>query len=121
MTKSVQLPQVSDVDAALAAVCAIPPGERAERRVSVHALLERSMAVRELETGVSIALDGSAETARSVADLALAERECCAQFTYTVVFSPLAQGIELRVETAGALIVPLKQLYLGLSGVRPNG
>jgi len=47
-------------------------------------------------------------------DLVLAERNCCAQFTYSIVFGPRHQPIELHVEATGALIQPLKVMYLSI-------
>lgn len=99
----------------------IVPDLRRECRVDVAAAIERSTAIGETERGVTLTFDGSDDTARLVTDLVLAERRCCAQFTYTPAFSPAAGAIELRVEAADQLIGPLKQLYLGLSAARRHG
>jgi hypothetical protein len=114
VARSLVLPQIDpSVDDALALVCTIPSTDRGERRVSVAAVVQRARECRDIEFGVSLVFDPSAENAKLVSDLVLAERECCAQFTYTIVFTPLGGDFELRVEAAVVLVRPLKTLYLG--------
>jgi len=111
------LPQASgDVETAMALVCTVPATGRNERRIDLASVIQRATAVTEIAAGVELAFEGSAEVARMVVDLTLAERECCAQFTYAVVFAPRCASLRLRVEGEGALVRPLKDLYLGLAG-----
>ena len=110
------LPQVPpNVESAMALVCTVPASGRDKRRWSVHDVLSRATSSREVENGVAFLFENSDDAARSVLDLVLAERTCCAQFTYSIVFEPEHAPIALRVEAVGALVQPLKDLFLGLS------
>lgn len=106
------------VDRALALVCTLPAAEHAQRGVDVQSALSRATAQRELEDGVLLVFDNSDDTARLLLDLVLAERRCCAQFTYALSFGADYRPIELRVSAADALVQPLKDLYFGLMPVR---
>lgn len=117
MRKSVSLPQI---DESLALVCTIPDAGRNERRVTVMSLIAQSSSVRETEAGVALTFDGSLDTANAVVDFTLAERECCAKFTYTIVFQPRGSAIELRIAATDSLVEPLKGLYLGLAQEKQN-
>lgn len=103
------------VDASLALVCNIPESRRGERRITALSVVEQAAAVREVEAGVALVFDGSADMARMVTEFAIAERDCCAQFTHVITFAPHGGDIELRVTASGAFIQPLKDLYLGLA------
>lgn len=75
------------------------------------------MSVQELEHGVSFTFENTDDVARMVLDLVLAERHCCSQFTYSVVFEPQLAPIQLRIQAPALLIEPLKGLYAALSPV----
>ena len=98
----------------MALVCTLPASERGERRLSVKDILSRATSAREIENGVAFLFENSDDAARSLLDLVLAERNCCAQFSYTIGFEPQHAPIAFRVEAMGALVQPLKDLYLGL-------
>lgn len=115
-SQSRSLPQAPpSVESAMALVCTLPPSARDERRVSVHDVLSRATASRELENGVAFLFENADETAQSLLALVLAEKDCCAQFAYSIVFAPQHAPIAFQVEGAGALVRPLKDLYLGLT------
>jgi hypothetical protein len=108
-----ELPQAApDADAAMALVCTIPAGDRAARRHTVHETISQATAARELENGVAFQFAGTDEIARELLDLVLAERSCCADFRYAIAFEPRHGAVEFRVEGAGALVRPLKEMYL---------
>ena len=114
--RSRALPQAPpNVESAMALVCTLPAPEQGERRVSVHDVLSRATSSRELESGVAFLFENTDDAARSLLDFVLAERNCCAQFRYAILFEPEHAPIALRVEAAGALVQPLKDLFLGLS------
>ena len=109
------LPQAPDVvDDALGLVCTLPSTERAQRRLSVHQVIAQAYASRELEHGVALSFSATDDTARMLLDLMLAERDCCARFTYAIVSAPPHASIELHVETTPGLAEPLKALYRDL-------
>lgn len=115
-SESPLLPQAPrDVDSAMALVCSVPAPGRGERRVSVQAVVSQATSFDEVENGVLFRFENSDDVARLLLDLVLAERRCCARFSYSMMFQPEHQAIELRVEGAGDLIQPLKDLYLGLA------
>ena len=110
------LPQAPpSVESAMALVCTVPASGRNDRRLSVYDVQSRATSARELDNGVVFLFENSDEAARSLLDLVLAERNCCAQFTYSIRFEPEHAPIALRIEAVGALIQPLKDLFLGLS------
>ncbi len=113
------LPQAPDVDRAMALVCSLPTTEQTERRVDVQTVISRATSHRELVDGVALVFENSDESARSLLALVLAERNCCARFTYALMFGSNHQPLELHVRAGDALVQPLKDLYLGLMPVRP--
>lgn len=116
MMQSRALPQMpADVDDALGLVCTLPGSERADRRISIRDIISQATGWSELETGVTVRFDGSDEAARLIFDLILAERVCCAQFSYTMGFAPQRGALELRVEAPIAQRQALKDLYLTLA------
>jgi hypothetical protein len=109
------LPQAAAdvVDSAMALVCTLPAAGRTERRASVHAVISQTTSWKELENGISFSFENTDDIARSLLDLVLAERNCCSQFTYSILFEPQHQPIELRVEATGPVFQLLKELFLG--------
>jgi hypothetical protein len=101
------------IDAALGLVCTLPPLDLAGRRVGVQYLLDRSTAWHEQEEGVQIDFDGTTEIVRALLDFALAEVQCCPQFTYDLTFA--SGRVTLGVRAGGSYIVPLKTMYGGLA------
>jgi hypothetical protein len=122
MVRSHTLPQVAPViDEALALVCNVPLAARDQRRVDAMSVVDRATGVRDIDNGVALTFDGSADTARTVVDFALAERDCCAQFTYSILFAPHASSVELRIIGSAASVQPLRGLYLGLAQEKRHG
>jgi hypothetical protein len=110
------LPQMpSAVDGAMALSCTIPPHGRAERRTAVEAVLAKATSAREIDCGVRFSFDHTDEVAHELLDLVLAETVCCAQFVYTITFSPRDVRIDLGVDAAESNVRPLKDLYIGLA------
>ena len=105
----------TELDSALALVCAVRPRDRSERRADVQAVIARAPSVREAPRGVALVCDGGDETARLLLDFILAERVCCARFVYSVHFEIGSSAIGLHIEADGQLIEPLKSLYLTLA------
>ena len=103
--------QASGADSPLGLVCTIPAADRGERLVSVLRVVARAKSVGTLKHGIRLVFEGSDEVARLLLDLVLAERACCAQFTYSIVFGAPHRTIELRVEAAGSLVQQLRRLY----------
>jgi hypothetical protein len=110
-TRSLPLAAADVVDSALALVCSLPADSRHERRISMNAVVSQATSRHELENGVSFLFENSDDIARSLFDLVLAERHCCAQFRYSILFAPEHQPIELRVEAAGPSVWLLKKLF----------
>lgn len=110
------LPQMStDVDSALALVCTVPAIGRNGRRTDVQAVLSLASSCRGVDDGVAITFPNTDDVLQSVVDLVAAERNCCAQFRYTIDFPPEHQPIELRVQAPAQLVQPLRDLYVGLA------
>lgn len=109
------LPQLSNIDGAMALSCTLPPHGRAERRTAVDAVIAKAKSAREVDHGVQFVFDQSDEIAHALLDLVLAERVCCAQFVYTITCSPQDDRIALGIDGTGPTVRPLKDLYLGLA------
>ncbi len=109
------------IDSALALACTIPEGDRRERVASVVVVVKQARSIRELEDGVVLEFDSSEATARQVWELVVAERECCAQFTYSITLEPHLGPLTLRVQASGAAIPPLRALYLGIHSEKRHG
>ncbi|MGH7647502.1 MAG: hypothetical protein ACREND_05255 [Gemmatimonadaceae bacterium] len=112
MRKSLSLPQAAPTTQdSLALACSLPADVRAARRVTAAAVVSRTRAVHQTETGVRLVFDGSSDTATMVVAFALAERECCSQFTYTIRFEPDGGLVELSMAAPDHLVAPLQHLY----------
>lgn len=81
------------------------------RLPEVKALLGKATARRATDDGVIIEFPGDDTTARTVLEFVLAERRCCAQFTYEIAFAPPADRVTLRLRGAGLYLVALKALF----------
>lgn len=103
------------VDAAIALVCTLSPAGRDGRRISAQQLVDRATGIARLEDGVVLGFPGSDECARMVLEFVLAERECCAQFMYEIMFGPDRGPITLRVRATGAFVAALRVMYEGLA------
>lgn len=103
-----------DVESAMALVCTLPAAGRDDRRAGVRSVINQATSSRELECGVAFSFENRDDIARLLLDLVLAERNCCAQFTYAILFEQQHRPIELRIEAREPLVRPLKDLYVGL-------
>src|SRR5215213_2646544 len=100
---------------ALALVCNLPGDSQAARSVDVSEVLASAMSAKSLADGVELSFPNTDDTASSIFNLVLAERNCCPQFQYEIVFEPNHSALQLRVKATGELVQPLKNLYLALA------
>jgi hypothetical protein len=117
--RSLSLAAADVVDSAMALVCSLPSAGRTERRASVQAVISQATTSREIENGISFSFENSDDVARSLFDLVLAERNCCAQFTYSIRFERDHRPIELRVEASGLAVPLLKYVFSRSPAPRP--
>ncbi len=101
---------------ALALVCNLPIDAQAVRRVDVFAVLALALNARSLADGVEFSFPNTDDVASSIFDLVIAERNCCPQFDYEILFEPDHGPLHLRVKACAELVKPLKTLYIGLAG-----
>jgi hypothetical protein len=120
-TRSLPVAAADVVDSAMALVCSLPASGRNERRASVHAVISQATSWHDLENGISFSFENSDAIATALLDLVLAERTCCAQFTYSILFEPEHRPIELRVEATGASVWLLKELFSRTLGSPATG
>ena len=113
--RSNPLPLARSLSEALGLVCSLPSESREARRIDVQTLMTHAIAHRELDAGVAVTFPNTDDLAQSILDLVLAERNCCAQFRYTIVFDAAHQPIEVRIEGPGSLVASIKALYRGLA------
>lgn len=105
----------SSTDEAIALVCNVPADSRAIRRGDVFTVLASALEAKPLSDGVEIAFPNTDEIASSIFALVLAERNCCPQFDYEIVFEPNHAPLQLRVKARPQKVAPLQTLYLGLA------
>jgi hypothetical protein len=102
-------------DEAMALVCSVPASSRGERSLNVHAAISRAQSFHESASGVWFQFENADDIARSLLELVLAERNCCAQFSYSLTFGARHEAILLRVDAPEDLVEALKALYRGLA------
>lgn len=78
------------------------------RAPEVRNILSKSTGRRQTEDGVIVEFPNDDATARTLLEFVLAERQCCAQFTYEIGFSP---GLTLKLSASGMYRIPLKMMY----------
>ncbi len=93
----------------MALVCALPDGDRAQRRSEIQTLLQNRTAFTRHPDGVELRF--SEETARSLLDFILFERPCCKTFTYELRFAPPHNQITLRMRASAEQVEALQALY----------
>jgi hypothetical protein len=96
---------------AMALVCTLPEGARAERRAEIQALLESRTALTRYEDGIELEFPFAEATARTLLDFVLFERLCCKSFGYELGFAPPQQSITLRLRASTEQVAALKALY----------
>ncbi len=95
----------------MALVCALPEGDRIQRRIEIQALLQKRTAFIRHPDGVELEWVFSEETARSLLDFILFERTCCQSFTYELGFAPPQNRITLRLRASAEQVEALQALY----------
>jgi len=81
------------------------------RRAEVRDLLRKATGRRDTDDGVSIDFPPDDTTAQTLLEFVLAERRCCAQFTYEMAFAPKSERLTLRLRASGVYRVALKAMY----------
>ncbi len=95
----------------LALVCALPEGDRAQRRIEIQALLQNRTAFTRHPDGVELQWEFSEETARSLLDFIFFERTCCKTFSYELRFAPPHNQVTLRMRTSAEQVEAIQALY----------
>ena len=95
----------------MALVCALPDGDRAQRRSEIQTLLQNRTALTRHPDGVELQWEFSDETARSLLDFILFERACCKTFTYELSFSPPHSSVTLRLRASSQQVEALQAFY----------
>jgi hypothetical protein len=95
----------------LALVCALPEGNRAQRRVEMQALLQKRTAVTFHPDGVELVWGFSEEIARGLLEFVLFERTCCKSFSYELGFAPPHNQVTLRMRASAEQVEALQALY----------
>jgi len=95
----------------LAVVCSLPEGSLRQRRAEIHTLLESRTALTRHPDGVGMEWTFSEETARSLLDFVLFERNCCKAFTYELGFPSPHTTITLRLRASNEQVEALQALY----------
>jgi hypothetical protein len=78
------------------------------RAPEVRNLLSKATGRHQTDDGVIIQFPNDDATARTLLEFVLAERRCCALFTYEIGFSP---ELTLRLRASSLYLVPLKMMY----------
>ena len=92
-------------------VCALPEGERAQRRVEIQSLLHNRMAFTRHPDGVELTWEFSEEITRTLLDFVLFERTCCKSFSYELGFAPPQTQVTLRMRASAEQVEALQALY----------
>ena len=95
----------------MALVCALPVGDRAQRRSEIQPLLQNRTAFIRHPDGVELEWPFSQEAARSLLDFILFERTCCKTLTYELGFAPPHHRITLRMRASTEQVEALQALY----------
>jgi len=78
------------------------------RAPEVRNILSKATGRRQTDDGVIVEFSNDDATARTVLEFVLAERRCCAFFSYEIGFSP---RLTLRLRASGMYLQPLKAMY----------
>jgi hypothetical protein len=95
----------------MALVCALPEGDRAQRRIEIQSLLQNRRALTPHPDGVEMEWDFSEDAARGLLDFILFERSCCETFTYELRFVPPHNTVTLRMRASEEQVEALQALY----------
>jgi hypothetical protein len=100
----------------LAMVCKLPPEDRRQRLSEIQTLLQNRSSSTRLQDGVALDWPFSTETAQSLLDFILFERECCNSFGYELEFPPPHASVRLRITAPATQVEALQAFYLSGSG-----
>ena len=95
----------------MALVCALPVGDRAQRRSEIQPLLQNRTAFTRHPDGIELQWEFSEETARSLLDFIFFERTCCKTFSYELRFAPPQTRVTLRMRASAEQVEALQALY----------
>jgi hypothetical protein len=95
----------------LVLVCALPEGERAQRRIEIQTLLQNRTAFIRHPDGVELQWAFSEETAHNLLEFILFERTCCQTFRYELAFAPPHNTVALRMRASAEQVEALQALY----------
>jgi hypothetical protein len=104
----------AEVNVTLALACTLPPTRRAARRADIGALLERVHRRKDEPDGVILSFAASESIAQALLEFMLAERQCCPQMTYELLFPAGEPVVALRVRSPVEHILAVRTLYGGL-------
>src|SRR5271156_1744540 len=99
----------------LALVCTLPAGVRSERRLEIQALLETRTSFSLYPDGIELTFQFKEETARTLLDFILFERQCCHSFHYELGFAPQREAVTLRLRAPANQVAALQAFYQGLA------
>ena len=95
----------------MALACALPEGDRAQRRVEIQSLLHKRTAFTLHADGVELEWGFSEDTAGSLLEFVLFERTCCKSFSYELSFAPPQTRVTLRMRASAEQVEALRALY----------
>jgi hypothetical protein len=95
----------------LAMICTLPAGVRAERRIEIAAMLASRTGFTRHSDGVELQWVYSEETAHTLLEFVLFERQCCNRFSYELGFPPPHESITLRLRAAPEQVEALQAFY----------
>jgi len=78
------------------------------RAPEVRNILGKATGRRQMDDGVIVEFPNDDATARTLLEFVLAERQCCAHFTYEIAFAPT---LTLRLRASGVYLLPLQMMY----------
>ena len=79
-----------------------------DRAPEVRNILGKATGRHVTDDGVIVEFPDDDATARTVLEFVLAERRCCAFFSYELGFTP---RLTLRLRASGMYLMPLKAMY----------
>ncbi len=95
----------------MALVCALPDGDRAQRRIEIQALLQKRTAFTLHADGVELVWCFTEEIASSLLEFVFFERTCCKSFSYELSFAPPHNQVALRMRASAEQVEALQALY----------
>ncbi|HTD59712.1 MAG TPA: hypothetical protein VK679_03615 [Gemmatimonadaceae bacterium] len=78
------------------------------RAPEVRNILSKATGRRTTDDGVIVEFPDDDATVRTLLEFVLAERRCCAHFTYEMAFAP---ALTLTLRASGIYLAPLQAMY----------